>query len=411
MDKLGLTQEEENQLKTICEYLFLDQYNDFVNYNRFEQCFQPLFNNISISIFQVFKSIVGEKKKYINYPRFVNSFLLFKSNDPKIAPDLKTFFEKLFNSILKKENNFIGNHQDNSFNFTTRSCKNREFITSIKLLSDKDGVIHGLLIEYENAVTINMFPSEIIKDLEISLDMNLGIVDDKPIKENKIGKLNGIKEEFYRDAVTHIFGTINPKTNLINFFGFKCISGKTVFVGFPEGDGFLFGNFGKKFHNLKAQITLDGINLLHPTFHSNIRTNYYLEKKANTLCKEDLNKDILIQDEVQLAQLNDQIEIDKMITIPIIDEKIFLNEKLKDEINGNDYKEVVDLKSREWIKKSEDKVEDIPSKKILTLEDALDKLEKEKEKEISKKILENELGNEKKKEINKIRKLMEKKNL
>ena len=66
MEKLGLTKEEENELKTINEYLFLDQFNDYATYNRFEQCFQPLFNNIPISIDKVFKSIAGEKKKYIN---------------------------------------------------------------------------------------------------------------------------------------------------------------------------------------------------------------------------------------------------------------------------------------------------------------------------------------------------------
>ena len=102
MAKLGLSPEEENQLKTISEYLFFDEFKDFVTYNRFEQCFQPLFNNVPISIDKVFKSICGEKKKYLNYQRLVKSYLLYKNKDPKINPDLKTFFEKLFTSILKK---------------------------------------------------------------------------------------------------------------------------------------------------------------------------------------------------------------------------------------------------------------------------------------------------------------------
>ena len=62
MSKLGLTPEEENKLKTISEYLFFDQFKDFTTYTRFEQCFQPLFNNIQISMDKVFKSICGEKK-------------------------------------------------------------------------------------------------------------------------------------------------------------------------------------------------------------------------------------------------------------------------------------------------------------------------------------------------------------
>ena len=119
MSQLGLSPEEDIQLKTICEYLFFDQFKDYVSYNRFEQCFQPLFNNIPISMDKVFKSICGEKKKYLNYQRFINSYLLYKIKDPNIVPDLKTFFEKLLNSILKKDNSFVGKPQEKTLSFTT----------------------------------------------------------------------------------------------------------------------------------------------------------------------------------------------------------------------------------------------------------------------------------------------------
>ena len=256
MSKLGLSPEEENQLKTICEYLFFDQFTDFASYNRFEQCFQPLFNNVPISIDKVFKSICGEKKKYINYQRFVNSYLLYKNSEAesKVIPDIKIFFEKLFTSILKKPNTTLGKPQEKTYSFITpKSCKMRDCITSIKLLSDKDGSIHGLIMEYDKISKVKMYPNKIEQFLLITLEMNLGIID--YIKD----KLEGMKEEFFRDAVTHIFGTVSQKTNLVNFLGFKCISGKTVFVGYPKGEGFMFGNFGKKFHELKVQMNLDGI--------------------------------------------------------------------------------------------------------------------------------------------------------
>ena len=98
MSKLGLSPEEDLNLKTIAEYLFFDEYKDYVTYNRFEQCFQPLFNDIKISIDKVFKSIVGEKKKYLNYPRLVHSYLEYKNNSQSTIPDLKFFFEKIFES-------------------------------------------------------------------------------------------------------------------------------------------------------------------------------------------------------------------------------------------------------------------------------------------------------------------------
>ena len=379
MSKLGLSPEEENKLKTISEYLFFDQFKDFTTYNRFEQCFQPLFNNIPISMDKVFKNIVGDKKKYINYQRLVNSYILCKNNDPKITPDLKTFFEKLFNSILKSENTFVGKPQEKTFNFTTpKACKKREFITSIKVLSDKDGGIHGLIIEYDGVTKNKMYPSKLEENLVISLEMKLGIIDDKPILEKKVGKLEGIKEEFYRDAVTHVFGTISSKTGYINFFGFKCASGKTVFVGYPEGDGFIFGKFGEKFHEIKIQMNLDGIILFQPGFNSNKRTNFYLSTEANNLTKEDLSRDTLIQDEAHLSQLNDAIQIDKMITTPIIEENHFFNAKLNDTISGNDYKEVVNQNPREWIMKASEKNPQT-AKAILTVDDALKEVEKEKE--------------------------------
>ena len=72
----------------------------------------------------------------------------------------------------------------------------------------------------------------------------------------------GLKEIIYRDAITHIFGNFDENKNIISFLGFKCTSGKTAFVGKNSSNniGFLFGNFGKKFHLIKLQINEKGIN-------------------------------------------------------------------------------------------------------------------------------------------------------
>ena len=184
MSKLDLSPEEELNLKTISEYLFFDEYKDYATYNRFEQCFQPLFNDAKISIYKVFKSIVGEKKKYLNCPRLVHSYLEYKNNSKSTIPDLKIFFEKIFESILQKENAFIGKPQEKTFNFSTpKACKRRDCLSEIKILSDKDGNIHGLILEYDNIVQNKMYPSKIEQDLVISLEMKLGILDDKIKKE------------------------------------------------------------------------------------------------------------------------------------------------------------------------------------------------------------------------------------
>jgi len=237
-----------------------------------------------------------------------------------------------------------------------------------------------------------MYPGKIEQDLVISLEMKLGILDDNIKRE--MGKLAGVKEEFCKDAVTHIFGTLSEEQKLINFLGFKCVSGKTLFVGYPSGKGFLFGKFGKKFHEVKLHTTLEGINFFQPGFNPNIKTNFYLNTEANNLTKENLSqmKDILIQDEVQLSQLKDEVQIDKLITTPIIEENHFFDEKLLDAIDGNDYKEVVNQAPREWIlKTTQDSKKE--TKEILTVDDALKEMEKEKEKskDVITEIKQNEL--------------------
>ena len=102
MKRTNINNEDEIKIKTISEYLFLDQFQDTATFPRFEQCFQPLFNNINISNETVFKDICGEKKKYINYNRFTRAYIDY-INGKYESNDTKTFFEILFSKILKEE--------------------------------------------------------------------------------------------------------------------------------------------------------------------------------------------------------------------------------------------------------------------------------------------------------------------
>ncbi len=85
-----------------------------------------------------------------------------------------------------------------------------------------------------------------------------------------------------------------------------------------------------------------------------------------------------IEDEAQLSKLNDAVQIDKLITTPIIEENHFLNEKLIDDISGNDYKEVVNQSAREWILK-DPTVKDKKVEGFSSVDAALQQVEKEKE--------------------------------
>ena len=73
------------------------------------------------------------------------------------------------------------------------------------------------------------------------------------IKQNNFINLNTNKVKF-QDSITHIFGTIDKDTQTINFLGFKCFSGKIRYIGKPKGESFLFGEFGKRFYNLRLEI-------------------------------------------------------------------------------------------------------------------------------------------------------------
>ena len=340
-----LQQEEELKLKTICEFLFFDHLKNEATFPRFEQCFQPLFPDSENSMFSIFTEIAGEKRKYITFQRFVKAY----RNRSK-SPTLNSFFDKLFNSVLKKENEFVGKEMEKCYNYSTSiTCGKRQCITLLEVLSDKEGGIHGFNIKYDGVFKCKMFPTKLADDLKVTLEMNLGLLDESVIKNKKIGKFLGLKEKNYRDGITHVFGTLNPETGLISFLGFKCISGKMSFVGQPKGEGFLFGKFGAKLHDIKLQMTVDGITKFEVGFQSNIRKNFFLGSFENLKNMED--DDAPIKDEKNLLTLKDTLKINQLVTTPIFDDGHFFNARFKDKISGNDYKEIINQGGREWIRR------------------------------------------------------------
>jgi len=105
----------------------------------------------------------------------------------------------------------------------------------------------------------------------------LKILNEKKLERKNISKY--IKASYFRDAVTHVFGTVDEKTKFVTFLGFKCLSGKTQFIGSPKGTSFLIGNFGKKMNQFKCLMTSEGINVVLVYFDTNYRPNLYLSKK------------------------------------------------------------------------------------------------------------------------------------
>ena len=345
-NKINLTEEEQKKINSICDYLFFDQYSEMATYKRFERCFQPLFSeDKDIEFDDLFKEICGPKKKYLNYKRFVKAYLNYKSN--KVSKELKEFFDDLFNSIYKEGQ--IGEFEGGKLTYSTRkSNKNRECITMIEVLDDKEGVIYGITVTFDEIFTNKLYPERLEKSLSVGLEISLKLLDEKKLESRALPKY--VKDSYFRDAITHVFGTVDQKTNYITFLGFKCISGKTQFVGTPKGKSFLIGEFGKKMDQLKCQMTFDGISCLLPYLGRNYRPNVYLKKKIADLTMDDINKDEIILDEKYLSKLEDQEEIDKYITTALIDDAHFFNNDLKDDIFGNSLKEVIRKQPKRWMR-------------------------------------------------------------
>ena len=359
-----LTPEDDLKLKTICEFLFFDRLKNEATYPRFEQCFQPLFSDTNLSMFSLFTEIAGEKRKYITFPRLAKAY-----QNRAQSKDLTIFFDKLFNQIMKRDIDFVGKNIEKCYNYSTSiTCGKRQCITLLEVLSDKDGVIHGFNITYDDVFKCKMYPKKIEDDLLVTLEMTLGLIDENPFKNKKVGTFLGLKAKNYKDSITHIFGTINPENGIISFLGFKCVSGKMAYVGFPKGEGFLYGKFGERLHDIKVQMTLDGITKLEVVFEPNSRKNFFLSSFGNLL---NLKDDEPIKDEKNLLTLNDAIKINQMVTTPIFDDGHFFNKKLKDKISGNDYKEIVNQAGRQWLHKMHMNRPPTMHPRLQTLDDCL----------------------------------------
>ena len=365
-----LTKEETNKLKTLCEFLFDDIYHYWATYERFEICFQPLFHNVEINLYKAFVDIIGEKKKYLTYPRFMSAYLKYKYNNEYIRQnnhDLYIFFKNILGIILKNVNSYIGKHEEYSkasqnkvISFSTkRGGRNQEeslnesFISKIQVLKDINEKIRGIILEFDDINKYELYPKEIIDDLFFGLEINLGIIQKKYFIQNKKINNENFNMSLYRDSITHIFGTFDKTSYIITYLGFKCVSGKIRFIGMPSGESFLFGEFGKKFYNLRVEINQEkGITLFEPGFLQNERKNYSLTNFDNKIDNMGIAGNLF--EEVLLNGF-DEDKLNQIITTTIIEKTNDSIIDMDEKYPGNDYKEVVELTNRDWIINKEKK--------------------------------------------------------
>ena len=96
----SIEEKELTNIKTVCEYLFFDQFKDTASFQGFERAFSCLFPKTDIEFDKVFKEICGDKKKYITFRRFVRTYINYKKKEG-ISEDTIKFFDELFKNRIK----------------------------------------------------------------------------------------------------------------------------------------------------------------------------------------------------------------------------------------------------------------------------------------------------------------------
>ena len=333
--KIDLTEEELNSIKTISEFLFMDQYQDTAAYPRFEECFGPFCLEKSIDLPKVFKTLCGRKRKYITFRRLISSFNQWKKNPNKYNEDCTKFMELVYKNLLKKPNETVGKIVDKAVCYNTNNSEHKKAISQFCVITDEDqDIIKGFQITYDDFFKNTLFLNKENEKFYVSLELNLA--PDTPTNESA---QESFPDENYRDGITHLGGTI--KNDKINFLVFKCRSGKTSFVGKPSGDPFLFGSYGHQLHTIKIAVKDGSLIYIEPDFIEVERHNPKVDKTSEEITENFLKQDKPIYEETILENVTNEEEVEKNVLAPIMqDDRFYDKLKHTDKIMGRPFFQV-----------------------------------------------------------------------
>ena len=330
---------EIGAIRMICDYLFVDRIKDMATFPRFEQCFGPLFTDEDdFSLSEVFKEICGEKKKYITFRRMILSLLKWKSNKSS-NKFFNYFMSALFNSIIKKRNEVIGELKESGQIFSTQNCTGRKAISKFGVFSDKyKNKIQGFLLQYDDTFNANL--SYRADSDETSLEINL-----KPYKvDDTYGKIFSND----RDGISHIAGKYDTKEKTIYLLIFKCRSGKTFYIGENNKRDknivkpFLFGTSRCQLKDLRIETIKSQLTYLEPSFQKSLRVNQNLCVEFDKIDEKFLEENNLIFEEKQIQDISvSDSNYDKYILVPSITDDAFMDaSSLKEIKEGKQFKEI-----------------------------------------------------------------------
>ena len=331
---LLLSENELEKIKTVAEFLFMDQYQDTCSYPRFEECFGALIINEEIDLPTVYKSICGRRRKYITFRRLIISYNQWKRNPERNTQDFQKFMKFLYKDLLKSTDEEVGFRPEKCIYYTTRNCQNRKAISKFSVITDEEKeIIKGFQIYYDDFFKNDLFFNKENEKYYVGLEMNL--IAETPTNSEAEESFPSIND---RDGITHIGGTYDEEG--IIFFIFKCRSGKTSFIGKPNGTPFLFGNYKKQLKTIKIGVNNNKLVYIDPYFEKVDRFNPIIDKRPNEIGNTFLKDDKPIFEEKILENLKEE-EAEKNILQPLISEERFFNaKKYQDKIFGKKFREI-----------------------------------------------------------------------
>ena len=332
ISNIDLSEEELSKIKTISEYLFMDQYQDSAAYPRFEECFGPFCLEKSIDLPKAFKSLCGKKRKYLTFRRLIISYEQWKKNAKKSNQDFTKFMDLIYNNLLKQPGKSVGKIVDKAISYNTNNSQHKKAISQFCVITDEDqNEIKGFQITYDEFFKNNLFLNKEDEKFYISLELTLAA--DTPTTENAEASFPNMN---YRDGITHLGGTI--KDGKINFLVFKCRSGKIAFVGKPSGEPFLFGKYGEQLHTIKISVKDGCLIYLEPYFIEVERHNPKVDKTSEEITEKFLKEDEPIYEETILENVTNEEEVEKQILQPLMkDDRFYDKLKHTDRIGGRPF--------------------------------------------------------------------------
>ena len=340
INKIEITNEEINKIKSICDYLFVDRVKNFSTFPRFEKCFGPLFSDEDdFLLSEVFKEICGKNKKYITFKRMLLSFINYKSNSSK-NKHFNYFMSSLFNNkIIKSNEHTIGILNENCQIFSTQNCQGRKAISKFGIFSDnKKDKIMGFLLEYDDSFYANL-------SFRHESDTPSLLINLKPYKVDEVyGKIFNND----RDGVSHICGKYDLKEKKIYFLILKCRNGKTFYIGDNTKKNkndiqcFIFGNYDLEIRGMRIGTFKNQLCYLELEFQKSMRINNNLAIDFDKIDEKYLEENKLIFEEskIQNIKIND-INYDKYILIPLVIDSAFMDESnLTEIIDGKKFGEI-----------------------------------------------------------------------